>query len=627
MKKTIYLLIFITIIYGSFLNSDNSSGNSFGNIWKNEWGGGWWPPHRQKYTFDARDDFRSEDDRNISTKIVNKDFNVTLMAINKNTGDEEDFTGTVCAKIIADNYKSDWNKTTWNNEKEKNATLISTNGIKKGYINIIFYQNDTNANCPDQDGDINSTDNFAIRPLKYQIVLDSNPKYAGVDFNISFIAKDYIDNNTTDYNESINNSFEVNITDIKNCKIGDFTPDINDSWSFADGNNTIQTNYSEVGELNISINEKSCSDRFAAIDCKDANVSGHWNSDVDTKIEDNNTIFYISPYELNITDANISVLHSPKWVYDANISDFNATTLVEIKSYNKQGDITQNFDSACYAKDINITFGYDVVNKNSDVNLSYDGNITSFDKSINDVNKTLQIPKTLFNNGIANSSYAYNIDRNFTIHLDPINLKLVEANITTSAIAKYENNKTLDDNVTFYYGSLILNDIVTTQNDFNKTYYFGVYDSQTDLKPTNTLVGFNWYYNHLHTIQDGNVSDSEIILSKDYNSSNTISGIDVSVNKQKDGYIVFDINRTDTSKTFGVVHLLSPNLKWLWYMKFAKDYNISDGSTCLEHFCFNITFKDDSNTKEVGSGDFKGSEVNLTTTHSDTHHLGIKIYR
>jgi hypothetical protein len=92
-----------------------------------------------------------------------------------------------------------------------------------------------------------------------------------------------------------------------------------------------------------------------------------------------------------------------------------------------------------------------------------------------------------------------------------------------------------------------------------------------------------------------------------------------------DGSITFNIKRNDLNVNFAVIHLLSPNLKWLWYSKYGDEYNISAGSTCLNHFCFSVTWQKINETGEVGSGGFSGTEANVTDTNSTKR--GVKIFR
>ena len=136
-------------------------------------------------------------------------------------------------------------------------------------------------------------------------------------------------------------------------------------------------------------------------------------------------------------------------------------------------------------------------------------------------------------------------------------------------------------------------------------------------------IGYNWWENLLSDLIDANVSDSNIVVSSDYNASNAISGIDVSVVEINDGKITFSIKRDDTDINFAVIHLLEPNLKWVWYSK-DYSYDISNNSNCARHFCFAISWKNsnEDNSQSVGSGEFEGTEANITQKK-----VGVKIFR
>jgi hypothetical protein len=176
----------------------------------------------------------------------------------------------------------------------------------------------------------------------------------------------------------------------------------------------------------------------------------------------------------------------------------------------------------------------------------------------------------------------------------------------------------------YYYGNLLVDDIITTQNDFNKTFSFVVYSKNSNLLPSNQELVINWYFNPLHQQIDGNVSDSEIAISSDYNASNTISGVSVNASIEN-GKLIVRIRRTNNQINFAVVHLLSNNLRWLWYNKYSDYYDVSNQSSCLEHFCFSITWRDIETYDGVGSGKIIGTESNITDTNSST--LGVKIFR
>jgi len=581
-----------------------------------------------KGTFDARDTFRDTNDRNISTKIVNKEFNLTLMALDDN-GDETDFSGTVCSRVESTNgYKGDYNKTIWNNEKEKNASFNidrAIGGDNNATLYIKWFSNDSNANCTDSPtGETNSTDNFAIRPDRFKVYRVTIPIYAGEDFNISYSAKVYgSDNNATDYNESNGTSFNIHIKEINSsCKTGNFTGDVD----FSDGNVTVVSNYDEVGEIDINITDRdiACDKRFAGVDCKDQNVSGDWNSDVDTSIDENDTIFTILPYEINITNVSFS---DNSWIYmDTNLSEKSMELNLTLKAFNKGGNLLEDFNSTCYAKDINVSFN--VINNHIDEfngtyamnkgksTYSNDTNFSDTNFSALDYNFT--ILKDDFSGGEGNLSFLFNVERNYSKAIKAFDINFTESNITTDNLAKYENNKSLDKNISFYYAKLYTQDmhLIGDTND-SELLPVLVYDNGSHFSEEKLV---DWY---VQTNNDENFSKilgtaNNYVFDSDKNVSNFKADIDL---KNSEFNLSIDNNSSDNK--FVVVHLKTP--EYVWYSKY-KDYNDSNKSTCLTHYCVAVSLENNSNNGNlIAGGTTKGTEAN--TTDGNHTFSGVKIFR
>jgi hypothetical protein len=307
---------------------------------------------------------------------------------------------------------------------------------------------------------------------------------------------------------------------------------------------------------------------------------------------------------------------------------------LNITAKNKENKTTENYNKECYAKDIDINLSHNSVDvdvnkilyKYKDASGNMHG-ILSVDKD-NDVNITYSKDNfTTDNNGSTSVDIYLNFDRNVSSPVNPF-----EFEITSIDVNDTDANGSLDLNkkVKYYYGSLMLDDILAVKNDFNKTYSFVVYDDNDSdtLKPDSKESAYDWYENIYHRKIDGNVSSGEIVVSSDYNASNSISDVNVSVSQDDNGqHITFKINRKPgSSVNFAVVHLLSSNLKWLWYSKFGDEYNISkNDSTCLNHFCFTVTWQKTNDIGEVGSGSFTGTEANVTESNSTKR--GVKIFR
>ena len=589
------------------------------------------------YYFDAWDTFRDINDKNISTKIVSKDFNIVIASLDENRSEYQEFNGTVCSRVIIQNDTNvtDWVKNSFREENtsdqtsEGNPTFNVSQAIKQSKVEIIWLKN-KDESCSDVESspdhnETNSTDNFAIRPSKFTILNYPNPIYAGEDFNISFEAVNNDDKNATDYNESNGSSFDINVSEIKNgCVKGNYSGDV----TFSDGGNTTVANYDEVGKIDINISDEniSCKDRFAGVDCKDKNVTGHWNSDVNTSIGSAGVNISSNPYDINITNLDFTVSTQNSWLYMADdIHDMNITLNTTLKAFNKKGDTLQDFNATCYAKDINVTFYYDINNSNYDVNLTLDGNLTdTTDVNISDINKTLQISHKLFVSGEANSSYVFGIDRNYNNFKNPKNIRLKEANITTSKVAKNENNISKDANATFYYGRTYPQDLSTSKSSDTTQVSILVYadDSHKDFVSGYKEELLHWYLNKEHNNTFGEINAT--IPSTSITKSKTTE-ITSSINSLQNGVATVEVNTTSDTKGTYYIHLGED--KWLWYVpkNFGSDYNYSDGSDCSEHPCIKYNYEqNDHNESGVRSGAYSGVHFDINISKNSK---GVRLLR
>ncbi len=574
--------------------------------------------------FDAWDIFRSINDRNISTKIVNQEFNLTIASLDKNKTKYQEFNGTVCAKVDNNITKIDFR-----DQNEANATFKISRAIRDAKVEI-SWKKDIDENCPlqNENNESNSTDDFAIRPKEFNISNYPAISYAGEDFNISFEALGGDDKNATDYNESNGTSFDINVNENKSgCVTGAYSGDVH----FSNGGNTTVANYDEVGYIDINISDKDilCENRFAHVDCKDKNVTGYWNSDTNTSIGSKDINITVKPYDLNLT-YNIT----PKdWVYmDSNLSE--PLTYVELNAtlsaYAKGKTTTlRDFNSTCYAKDINISFLDTNITKSDDFNGTYydvikDVNLTdiNFTDLTKDHNWTIR--KGDFAKGEGNLSIRFNIDRNYSKAISPIDINFTDINITTPNIAKKENNTTMDKNISFYYGRVITHDIETTEQNITSSFLIDVYcDNCSNQINKFFQDSLNWYRNGLDNgiIQKSDIKiepKSDISLSSSDKSDINISNI---TDAQK-GKVSFDINNSKNSYDTAVLHVLIP--KWLWFNDY-RAYDDNSSSDCSTHPC--IGYKLLINTeKSIESGIFQGSDIGYEQNRT-IKKIGIKVYR
>jgi len=598
----------------------------------------------KNYKFDAWNDDHNISDRNITTKIVNQDFNLTLAEVN-GSAYNDDFNGTVCSVLFDEDTKnkiSEWNATHWRSNDNINKTNISfkvTKAVKKAkvymyWIENVFESNDSCSGLFNHEGnETNSTDNFAIRPKCYNVRITPNPFYAGSGFDINVST----DSKPDEYNGTA--KIEANITDTTKTCVHQNAEFNLSNITFDNGESNNTAKFDDVGIVDINITDKTWAevDNYDTPKHCDEEGNGTYICICQSDINKLKNIKIVPHhFEINATYENYKDGNFTYYDGDLNITshlDINITTK------NEQNKTTENYNKECYAKDIDINLSHNSVDidvnkilyKYKDSSGVMHG-IFSVDKD-NDVNITSYSKDnfTTDHNGSVQIDVYLNFDRNISNPVNPFEFNITEINVTDED--NVEGIGKPDSNATFYYGNFGLDDIVTTKNEFNKTFNFIVYDENEDdnLTPNGAKeIKYNWYKNLYHQEKDGNVSNSEIVVSRDYNATNShrISSSDINVTVIEgsiaNGNITFKVKRNN-NQNFAVIHLLSPNLKWLWYSKYGDEYNISDDSTCLNHFCFTVTWQNADQTGEVGSGNFNGTKANITDTNSTRR--GVKIFR
>jgi hypothetical protein len=573
-------------------------------------------------------------DNNITTKIINKDFNLTILAKDKdlNTPLEANITRVDFYEYNTNDCSGDYeieNICTNCGQTSANGCLaVSDIKIDKAIkcIKVHIEGNVTNPINPIQES--NSTDDFSIRPYEFKITNIPSKIKSGEDFNITLEALDYNGNPAKDYNESVNingNSpdLEYNISK-NNCDNGDLK--IVNGGDFKNGETNVTLKYNEVGDVNLTLKEVNGSE-FALVDSDDTSLNNRLILAYKTQISVNPDHFKVNANFSNY-DNNFTYLDNDLNLYS--VLDINIT------AENENNETTKNYNKDCYAKDIDINISK-IFSPEPDLdNLIYfyrDAKNKSSEKIIQDINKTIQIHYTdtnftTDNNGSTEITLFINFDRNSSHPINPFDMNITEINVSDEN-GVYGTNTSVEGNATYYYGNVMLFDEVTNKNEFDtRDNYFIIYDvNESDNKlPSNNAILPDWYLNSYHQIVDGNISNNNIIVSSDYNASDKIDGVEASINSINNGKVTFHIKRTDLSINFAVIHLLEPNLKWLWYSKYGDEYNISDDSTCLNHFCFTITWENNNNEKGViKSGNVNGTEANATENNATRR--GVKIFR
>ena len=567
--------------------------------------------NKLKHKFDAVDVDKEE---NITTKILG-DFNLTIKS-------ENAFSGKVYAVVRENDVNiSDINVTSWNEEREKNITLKNITKVsKKAYIYIKW--DDTTSN--NDDGEANSSDDFAIRPDKFIVEIPSSIK-AGEEFNITIKALDLNGNAAKDYNESIHlrgDSVDLEYNETKeNCKTGELN--ITDGGEFKDGVANVSLKYSEVGDVNLSILEKSGSE-FASVDSDDTDDNQRLITPVSKIVSVGIDHFEIKADFQNYDSDN-------EFTYYDNDLNISSYLEINITAKNKDNEVVENYNKECYAKDIDIELLKEFINLDKNVSkIKYYYIDAANTKSI--VNQLLvdddfiihyaDTNFTTDNNGSTFIKIFINFEKNVSIPLSPLKL-----NITQIEVNDTEVNSSIEFNkdARYFYGGILLEDITSNSDEVNVSFNFMIYDNNEsdNLKPLSKELIYNWWQNPLHISKDGNITESEIEIKEGYElNSTTVDGVSIESVSIENGKLNINLKRNSSDIDFVVVHLISNNLKWLWYSVYDEEYDISENSTCKNHYCFTVTFERRNDSQTIQSGDSNGTEANVTKTKAK-----VKIFR
>jgi len=551
---------------------------------------------------DSWDDYNSSrgiNDRNISTKIVNKEFNLKIAYIP--TGYAVNTSSASVKYYLKDMNSSDIlsTKSTLTISSNVDTNNIKTYTIDKAYQNVkvefkacadyntstgyrLYPQENCSSDCssPTEENNIcfryfQSTDAFAIRPNKFSI---TTPSTARADKNISLTiqALDYNNNVTNDYNIS-SDFIDIEVDEIKPiCNI----ENLNYKFDFENGIANIEyLKYPEVGDINLTISEKNGYE-FAKIDEDDTN-------DIDRFITSNSTNYFrVLPDHFAISSINVNNFNNSSFTYLSNDLNMSGELNLTIIAKNDSNDTTLNYNSNCYSKNIDINITHTATTTIDNINNI----LTQYSTNNKNLPISLSLDENNFTNGEAILNLKINFDRNSSKIVNPFTLTLNDINITDENDTNGSNiiNQDLD----FVYGRIFTKDISTIENSANLNIIFQKYN------------GIEWIKNTLHNNK----------IYGDINNTFTYSDVIISLNETN---INAEQNITVTPHTntrpYKVkLHLNIPT--WLWYSIYDKTYISPDSShtDCTTHPCVNILFSGEGSKNWAGVGTNE-NENNATT--------------
>jgi len=537
--------------------------------------------------FDAWDTSRDNNatpplDKNISTKIVNEAFQLSLASLNKASDGYEVKAGAGSSIDVAIYPKnstvaisnhitydantnahipSSANLTVTSAQKDavvgfKLCTTYENNASLNETIYILYPSNECSAlttlNACDATTTgsptwhvCHSTDNFAIRPYSLRVFGENQYKRAGENFTMAIKAVDQANftkasglassvQGTPNFNVSTNTlNFSSNFYTPSSADIGQMQTDTgvtnvttcpnNGTFSvvdnnFSNGDVNVSMNFNETGILDINASEKLGSE-FALVDADDTPDSQRLIQSTTTiydttDISKTNLLLFV-PYSL-VTTADYNTTTAKSWLY---MNDINgSTTTPAMSSYitytitaqNKNGATTQNYTKTCFPDTantaptinglkLNTTFDLFLdadINSSSNVNLSLytedNNSIAIWTMNTNKVivkgNNNLQewISPLNFTNGVGQAKVHFNIDRNNSVSLNPVAIKVIDVNTSTSWMSNPGSPKnftgaTLNKSFNYIYGRTNAPRQRFVSNSGTAFIYYQAYCSGTDV--------------------------------------------------------------------------------------------------------------------------------------------------
>jgi len=589
--------------------------------------------------FDAWDVGRNINDRNISTKIVGKEFNLTIASINKDNNATEKKTGIDVKYALVSN---EGNLSGWRDfNATNNETITTSYTINKAdkNVSVMFkvcadyngsaYKLKPYNNCHNECNPNNkvnevcwrkfkSSDEFAIRPKCYHININTSPLYAGRAFDINVSTS-----SNNEYNGTA--SIEANITDTtKTCVNQDAEFNLS-SIAFNNGESNNSAKFDDVGIVDINITDTN----WAAVDNDDTpqqcdeDGNGTYICVCSSDLSKLRNIRIIPDhFEINATYNNYN-----NGLFTYVSSDLNMSALLDINitAKNEDNGTTHNYNKNCYSEDFNLSFSYEI--KPSDFNvtknipkLKYilnsiadtrEGNITTNNYYLNFPNLT----KNIFNtddNGSAHISVKINFDKNYSNSFEEFNMTVRDVNV--SDVNGTFGSRDINDSARFIYGRIkVSNAAVYNKSDINTTFEYQYWTNG------------GWVVNQDHN----DTNDGNVVITSPLYAPNP-SDITMNTIKQSSKDILEGKEKIKISTTHSLPYSAKIHLKinsWLWYHPLAKNYQdpSSANTDCLTHPCMKLDFLKSSSgwggVQSINNANFvvenRTSEIN--TSHTDVN--------
>ena len=424
-----------------------------------------------------------------------------------------------------------------------------------------------------------STDNFALRPFKYEFYAPTKT-IAAKPFDLSVKAKGQTLHVVQNYDEHINTSYQINYQERKSaCLTGSL--DLSGA-NFSNGDLNKSTSYSEVGVLDINISEISGSE-FASVDSDDTPLSQRVIPLASTTVN-----FIPKDFGVSWTLSNANTLNSYTY-YSDNPYSMGSKLKTRVTAKNFAGAVVGNYSASCYAKDVNLTITISATGaqtnpftlKWQDLNNPLHKDDTALVFSLPVTNQVFRVDTGAFrfSNGEANETTMINFKREVTTALEPMKVTVSKVEANDEDIYGSSSHSSI---VKYYFARAHCIDypnIIGNTLD-NAPIYYEIYCKNCD-KTTFPLANGSlskdsiyWYINPNHTAFDGSVTSGSSL------SGTTVS--DLQLNS-------LDLTAPSLPHTDKII--LTPS-GWLVYNQ------VNPSATSVD---FSVTFLNDS-TNWAGEG-------------------------
>lgn len=444
-----------------------------------------------------------------------------------------------------------------------------------------------------------STDTFAIRPNDFNSSMTANQQLiADKNTSITFRADQYNGIGTTDYNETVNTSFkvDVNISDsTKTCA----APSIQFSPAVVFANGTVTNNYllPNVGDFNLTIQETAGAE-FALVDADDTPDDERYITPYMQQIKIVPDHFFI---EGSFSNGSQDFTYLSNFETHPTVADRNISALLDlnITAQSNLNNTTSNYTSLCYAKDGNITLSTSTMGTTLiglskllwyDVSHDLNGSVALTNKT----SYTLDLNHTQFDstdtNGTAPVKYRINFNRNGSKIVQPFLFQVTDVN-TSNSDDRNGTKALINQSATYYYGRVYSTDYEGPREGIATTIRYEAYCDNTTLNcndfglRTQSPLSIKWYRNRFHANNDGNVTTFSSVGTAKINRHDEASS----------GTIVdgFDTNHSLTNATAPYTDRIQMRpTSWLVYNPFNQNAITND---------FNVKFTQEGNWAGQGN--------------------------